>query len=206
MVLGMNICGSFLRIAASVMILLLFETLAAYEFTRAYIYCGLLLVFWYFYLLLINTSLVGSYQLGIHIKVVLSLLLYAKVSGMTTYMVNATQTGTITNLVANDLEIIEMRLGDLTYSVNFPFLLTGMTALLYTRIGWTAFIGILIIFVQIVASNFINQWVANVVDKTNEFKDERVQLISELIEGNKYVKMYGWEAAFKKNITQIRNK
>jgi len=99
-----------------------------------------------------------------------------------------------------------MRLGDLTYSVNFPFLLIGMTALLYTRIGWTAFIGIGVIFIQMLISNLINQWVADVVSETNVFKDERVQLTTELIEGNKYVKMYGWELAFKKIITGIRNK
>ena len=59
--LGMNIFSSFFRIAASVMMLLVFETLAVNNLERAYIYCAILLLLWYFYLLFLNVSLVGSY-------------------------------------------------------------------------------------------------------------------------------------------------
>ena len=83
------IATSLFRIAASVMILLTFETLAGDNFTKAYIYSGLLILCFYFYILLINSGLVASYQLGNNIKTALSILLYAKVSKMTSYVIKS---------------------------------------------------------------------------------------------------------------------
>ena len=37
-------------------------------------------------------------------------------------------------------------------------------------------------------------------------KDKRVELTTELIDGIKFIKFYGWEIAFKKIIKEIREK
>ena len=45
-----------------------------------------------------------------------------------------------------------------------------------------------------------------IVNDINIYKDKRVELTTQLIEGIKFVKLYGWELAFKKIIVDIREK
>jgi hypothetical protein len=42
------------------------------------------------------------------------------------------------------------------------------------------------------------------MEEINKYKDERVEITTETIVGIKYVKLYGWELAFKKIIQDIR--
>jgi hypothetical protein len=65
--------------------------------------------------------------------------------------------GKITNLLANDLGIIELRINDLIFSSTFPVLLLGMTILLITRIGWAAIVGIFVMILLIPVSNLISR-------------------------------------------------
>ena len=65
--------------------------------------------------------------------------------------------GTITNLLANDLGVIEIRLTSFLVSVASPILLVGMTILLVTRIGWVAIVGIAVLLLLIPLSFLISK-------------------------------------------------
>ena len=84
--------------------------------------------------------------------------------------------GKITNLLANDLGIIELRINDLIFSSTFPVLLLGMAILLITRIGWPAIVGILIMILLIPLSNMISRRNGRIIEEINIHKDKRVQL------------------------------
>lgn len=49
-------------------------------------------------------------QTGFQLKAAFSMLLYAKASRMTSYVMKTSELGKITNLIANDLEVIELRI------------------------------------------------------------------------------------------------
>ena len=99
-----------------------------------------------------------------------------------------------------------MRMQTLLMSTVFPIVLLGILILLVIRIGWPAVIGFIIIIIEVPIANRISKRNGDIVVEANKYKDKRVQITTELIEGIKYVKLYGWEMAFKKIIQDIREK
>ena len=64
--------------------------------------------------------------------------------------------------------------------------------------------GILVIILMAPLSVRISKKNGETIQEINKFKDSRVKTTSETIEGIKYIKLYGWELAFKKIIQNIR--
>ena len=60
---------------------------------------------------------------------------------------------------------------DITYSISVPILTIGMTIILYTRIGWTVFVGLGILVLHVILSNFISQKNGMTVGEINRYKD-----------------------------------
>ena len=75
---------------------------------------------------------------------------------MTSFVMRSSELGKITNLLSNDLSIIETRLIMILWSLAFPVTLIGITGLLVVRLGWVAVVGIGIILLQIPFSDKIS--------------------------------------------------
>ena len=104
------------------------------------------------------------------------MMLYTKTSKLTSYVLKSASLGKITNLISNDLTIIEMRLISLLQAIAFPVTIIGVTTLLYTRIGWIAFVGVTVLLLQIPLANRISKKNGEVLKDVNKNKDKRVQL------------------------------
>ena len=78
------------------------------------------------------------------------------------------------------------------WSTSFPVSIVGITVLLITRIGWPAIVGIVLILILIPINKRISERNGDIIQEVNVFKDRRVQITTETIEGIKYVKLYGW--------------
>lgn len=113
--------------------------------------------------------------------------------------------GKITNLLSNDLGVIEQRMITIMMSTSFPVMLVGITVILVVRIGWVGIVGIVIVLLIVPISKKISEKNGETIQKVNEFKDKRVQITTETIEGIKYIKLYGWEIAFKRIIQKVRD-
>ena len=70
------------------------------------------------------------------------MILYAKISKQTTFILNPNEVSKITNLIANDLAVIESRVPTLLNAFAFPFMVVGITIILFVRIGWPCLIGV----------------------------------------------------------------
>ena len=151
------IVGMFCRISFSIVILYLFEAVDVSNYTMAYVYSGVLMLLWYMYMLMYQTADYICYVLASNIKGALAMLLYTKTSKLTSYVLKSASLGKITNLISNDLTIIEMRLISLLQAIAFPVTIVGVTTLLFTRIGWVAFVGVGVLLLQIPLSNRISK-------------------------------------------------
>jgi ABC-type multidrug transport system fused ATPase/permease subunit len=100
------IVDGMLRMGISVIILYLFNAVADGETQMAYIYVGMIIVILYFSQLTKQTSFLNSYILASRIKSSLAMLLYARISSLTSYVIKSSQLGKITNLLASDLGVI----------------------------------------------------------------------------------------------------
>ena len=110
------------RIAFSVMILYLFQAVNDNNLKMAYVYTAIMFVLWYCSQLLKQSGCVVTYILASQMKSSLAMLLYAKISKMTTYDLKSTKIGKVTNLLATDLGVIEQRLVTLLWSPCLPCL------------------------------------------------------------------------------------
>jgi ABC-type transport system involved in cytochrome bd biosynthesis fused ATPase/permease subunit len=158
---------SFFRLLFSVFILYLFEAVAEGEHRIAYIYVSVLMVCWYLSQLLKQSSSVITYVLVSRIKTGLAMLLYSKVSKMTSTGIRSAGSGKITNLLANDLSTIEQRVGGLTNCLTFPFIVVGSTAILVARIGWAGIIGIIVMLLIIPLNNCISKKNGELIKEIN---------------------------------------
>lgn len=100
------IVDGMFRMGISVIILYLFDAVADGETQIAYIYVGVIILLLYFSQLTKQTSFLRSYILASQIKSSLAMLLYARISSLTSYVIKSSQLGKITNLLASDLGVI----------------------------------------------------------------------------------------------------
>ncbi len=86
----------------------------------------------------------------------------------------------------------------------FPIAIVGATIILIAQIGWAGLVGIGFMLLMLPFSWVVSKKNGRTNEEINRFKDERVKLTTELIEGIRYIKLYGWELAFKKMVHKIR--
>jgi hypothetical protein len=92
-----------------------------------------------------QVAITDTYILASKIKAGLAMLLYAKISQMTNYVIKSSELGKITNLLASDFGVIEMRMGIFIFGLTFPISAIGCTTLLITRLGWPGVVGVVIL-------------------------------------------------------------
>ena len=81
------ILSTFCRIGTSVLIIFLLNAVTDSNYNHAYIYSGLLIVCWFMYQLTNHSGFVVTYQLASKLKSALAMLLYAKISKLTSYVI-----------------------------------------------------------------------------------------------------------------------
>lgn len=84
-VLAFYILSSVIKFGSSLVILMLFESISDDDYNKAYIYSAIVVVLWYLYQLTSNAGYIDTYLLGNKIKTALSMLLYSKISKMTSF-------------------------------------------------------------------------------------------------------------------------
>jgi ATP-binding cassette subfamily C (CFTR/MRP) protein 4 len=135
----------------------------------------------------------------------LMLLIFSKLSRVSQYTVKNQEVGKIINMMSNDFNIIEQKGPWLFFSLVSPILIIGTIVILLFRLGWP---GLICPFVSVILLP-LQFWVSNVNGKImkdiNTNQDKRIKITTEIIEGIKFIKLYGWELAFREIIRKIRN-
>jgi len=73
-----------------------------------------------------------------------------------------------------------------------PLFFLGSTALLLMRLGWAACIGLILLGLLVPLTDWVSSLNGQMVKEMSSFKEQRVQITTEMIEGIKYIKLYGW--------------
>lgn len=132
------------------------------------------------------------------------MLLYTKISSLSSYVIKSSKLGRITNLLASDLGVFELKLGTFLTCFAFPIVCIGCTVLLIIRLGWPGVLGVIIVVLTFPLSNLISKRNGQYITQINHYKDKRVQITTQVIEGIKYIKLYGWQIAFRRIIQSLR--
>ena len=78
--------------------------------------------------------------------------------------------------------------------------------LLYQELGASMFAGFAILIIIMPLNAIFASFLKKLQTKQMEYKDERVKIINEILNGIKVIKLYAWELSFMNRIFNIRNK
>ncbi|CUM67184.1 uncharacterized protein PRCAT00004877001 [Priceomyces carsonii] len=114
--------------------------------------------------------------------------------------------GRITSLMTTDLSRIDLAIGFQPLVVCFPIPVIIAIVLLLTNIGVPSLAGIGLFIVSLVICVLLTRKLFLTRETVVKYTDERISLMREVLNNLKVIKFYAWEAAYKLNITKIREK
>ncbi|VDP98694.1 unnamed protein product [Trichobilharzia regenti] len=114
-------------------------------------------------------------------------------------------TGEIVNLISVDAQKLEDTMVNIHMIWSSPFLILCSLILLWYQLQYAVLAGLLTAIVLIPLNVFVGVKVKKLNTEMMKIKDERIKLLNQTIVGIKLVKMYAWEPAFEKRITELRN-
>ncbi|PIL25024.1 ATP-binding cassette transporter [Ganoderma sinense ZZ0214-1] len=113
--------------------------------------------------------------------------------------------GDIVNLMSVDAA----RLQDLcTYgliAISGPFQIVLAFVSLYNIMGWPAFVGVAVMIVSVPLNTVIARFLKRIQEQQMKNRDKRTRLMSELLANIRSIKLYAWENAFIRWISNVRN-
>jgi ATP-binding cassette subfamily C (CFTR/MRP) protein 1 len=89
--------------------------------------------------------------------------------------------------------------------ISGPYQLTLAFVSLYNLLGWSAFVGVIIMFFSIPLSTFIAGILKKMHEQQMRSRDKRTRMMSELLANIKSIKLYAWEYAFLRRVLHVRN-
>ncbi|KAJ2800354.1 hypothetical protein H4R20_004094 [Coemansia guatemalensis] len=76
--------------------------------------------------------------------------------------------------------------------------------LLYQTLGWTIIAGVATMFISMGVSAYLGPIVGRLSKKLMEYRDQRLEIMTEVLSGIRIVKLYAWEPSFIKRINHVR--
>lgn len=113
--------------------------------------------------------------------------------------------GNMINIAASDLELFEFAIFAITL-ISTPVYFIGVLAVLYLTIGVAGFVGWAMMLVFTVGIIFASKVTKSMRMKIGKFSDKRTRLLTNVIEGIRICKLYGWDEGFIRLISDIKAK
>ncbi|KAJ1822682.1 hypothetical protein LPJ56_000854 [Coemansia sp. RSA 2599] len=112
--------------------------------------------------------------------------------------------GKIMNLLTADFERITEVASHLDHLYALPVMLAVGIWYMYALLGISAIVGLLVAVMYVPISKALLQYLSTVETELNLQSDQRVAAITELLQGIKTVKLFGWESGFVRRINEKR--
>lgn len=143
---------------------------------------------------------------GLRIRTALISAIYRKALRMSNTARKESTVGEIVNLMSVDAQ----RFTDLTAYLNMiwsaPLQIALALYFLWGILGASVLAGLAVMIILIPVNGVIANRVKILQIKQMKYKDERVKLMNEVLNGIKVLKLYAWEPSFEQQILKIRNK
>eukprot|EP00039_Didymoeca_costata_P001601 m.53653 g.53653 ORF g.53653 m.53653 type:complete len:1321 (-) comp10876_c0_seq1:105-4067(-) len=131
---------------------------------------------------------------------------YRKVLSVKTQDLARVTTGHVVNLISNDTERFMQAAIMAPFAILAPVQLAVITYLVWREVGWVALSGAAVMIALVPLNLRLGRILKSLRQKTAKCTDERVKIMSELVNGMRVVKMNGWEEPFSDMIYSIRQK
>ncbi|KAG0073648.1 hypothetical protein BGZ90_011416 [Linnemannia elongata] len=171
---------------------------------------GVILAFGMFFASVLSAFCVGQFyqtaiNIGVEIRTALIAMVYRKSLRLSNAAKQSNTAGEISNHMSVDAERWLHAVTSLPTLVSIPYEIALALWLLYNQIGWSIFIGLVLIVALMSTQGFIVKAYMQAKIKKMEAADNRMRLMNEILAGIKIVKLYGWEDSFKRRVTTYRD-
>ncbi|XP_035434175.2 multidrug resistance-associated protein 1 isoform X1 [Spodoptera frugiperda] len=173
---------------------------------KGYVYAVALLACATVQTMLLAHYFTRMYLVGMRIRTALTSAIYRKSLRMSNAARKESTVGEIVNLMSVDAQ----RFVELTAYLNMiwsaPLQIALALYFLWGILGPSVLAGLAVMIILIPVNGLIANRVKTLQIRLMKYKDERVKLMNEVLNGIKVLKMYAWEPSFEDQILKIRNK
>ncbi|XP_075974899.1 multidrug resistance-associated protein 1-like isoform X2 [Anticarsia gemmatalis] len=172
---------------------------------RGYLYAVAMFVCATIQTVLLGQTFLKTCGVSIKIKSALNSMVYRKALSLSNEARKKNTVGEIVNLMSTDVD----RFSDLTF-INLiwsaPLQISLALYFLWGVLGPSVLAGLAVIVVLMPFNGMFARKQQTLFAKLMKYKDERIKLMNEILNGIKVLKMYGWEPSFQDHVLKIRNK
>ncbi|RXN06628.1 canalicular multispecific organic anion transporter 1-like protein [Labeo rohita] len=178
---------------------------SSYAWT-GYLYAVLLLVVAFFQSVVLQQYFQQCFSLGMKVRTALMAAVYKKALVVSNDSRKESTAGEIVNLMSADAQ----RFNDVTNFIHLlwscPLQIVLSIAFLWIELGPSVLAGLLAMVLMVP----INGWLATKSRgfqmENMKFKDSRMKIINDILNGIKVLKYYAWESSFEAQVQEIREK
>nr|UEO57357.1 ABCC3 [Conogethes punctiferalis] len=146
-------------------------------------------------------------QFGMKLRVAASSLMFRKIMRMNNNALGDTAAGKVVNILSNDMQRFDLAFLFMHYIWIIPLQLAAVCYLGYMQAGFAALIGLAALaIIALPVQGVIGNQLGVVRARTAEKTDERIKVMTEVINGIQVIKMYAWEIPFQKVVKEKRAK
>ncbi|KAG7200525.1 hypothetical protein KM043_001089 [Ampulex compressa] len=183
-----------------------FDPRATSTAAQAYLYASGVVVVALLTAFVNHHSFLGQMEIGMRMRIASSSLVYRKILRLSKSSTSTTTPGQIINLLSNDVSRFDQLFVMLHYIWIMPIQGALIAFLIWESVGIASLAGIFLITVQTIpVQGYMSKWTAKLRLKIALRTDERVRLMSEIINGIQVIKMYAWEKPFQALVSMARS-
>ncbi|KAF9095951.1 hypothetical protein BGX23_012309 [Mortierella sp. AD031] len=140
---------------------------------------------------------------GLWIRQSVISLMYRKCLALSTS--SSIATGTIVNLISNDVQPFENTTPFMLYAIIGPLEMIAVMYFLWNEIGVACLSGLLVFALLLPIQTYFSRHFATIRTKTVNARDERIRTLSDVFSGIELVKLCAWEVPFQEKIMMLRS-
>ncbi|KAL3283218.1 hypothetical protein HHI36_006367 [Cryptolaemus montrouzieri] len=172
---------------------------------EAYSYAAIIVLVAFIQVLAGHSYIFGLQHLGMKLRVACCSIIYRKSLRLSKSALVQTTVGQMVNFLSNDVNRFDNAIMYIHNLWSSPLETIIIMYLLYVMIGPTAIVGIGFLLVFIPLQMYMGKISSICRLKTASRTDERVRLMSEIVNGIQVIKMYAWEKHFVKLVEKARS-
>ncbi|CAG5018016.1 unnamed protein product [Parnassius apollo] len=175
------------------------------NYRNAHIHTFLMIVFSISTCLMLNHAQLAQGCVGMRARIACCSLLYRKILKLNHSGLGKTESGQVINLMSNDVNRFDLAAPQLHYIWVTPIVVPLVSYHLWQHVGLATLAALAVVFLQtVVVQAYLSNLQGKFRGKIAKRTDERVKVMSELVNGVQIIKMYAWEKPFEKLVDKLR--
>ncbi|KAF1745726.1 hypothetical protein GCK72_022173 [Caenorhabditis remanei] len=146
------------------------------------------------------------FRLGMQARSVLTTAVYTKALNLSNEARKGKTTGAIVNLMSVDIQKIQDMAPILMLFWSTPLQIFLSIYFLWKLLGVAVLAGFLVLILVIPVNGIIASQMRKCHQEQMKYKDERIKMMSEILNGMKVLKLYSWEKSMEQMVLEIREK